>query len=221
MNHKRIVFFGTFVIALCIAIFGSIYLFKNASKAPALQVLVNSAPSVPIIATSTSVFGDSVSSFFEGTNTLSFTFSYDPSLIVISATTSSKVGGKTILVQNLSSGDLAKVYFSYEGGRGFTPTDYWTNELQSSCKDCQVTYPLFSAAGIQKPVFYGPENVATTSSVYAVGEANSPSWLAIFTYLYGDSVISDVLSTLQTQATLETNATPSSQTGKRVMPQPY
>ena len=69
---------------------------------------------------------------FEGYDEITYSFDYPVDTFSIS----SKPDGNPVIFHNLKTGADNPVSISYEEGRGFTPQDYFDNELKTQCSDC-------------------------------------------------------------------------------------
>lgn len=183
MNHHKLAFFLTLIIAVVLGIFGAVYLHEVdkdiAASSQEVSDLASSTPTTPP-QPSYAYYAGSTTALYEDTNTLSYILAYDPTVIYITASTTLDDNKRGIVLTDEQTGQYAEVYFSYEGGRGFTPTDYQNNILKSSCPSCTVR----QADGDQ-------------------------SWLIITSSSSDDASLVETLSTLQIQTTFETDAPPS------------
>ena len=114
MNIKRYVPIIIGVVALCAVL----YIGNN-------QMNKNDIDKDEQVATTTALtsFTGKVTKIFEGENTLEYGFD-----IPETATATVEKDGSLVKVTD-SSSDVLAVYFSYEGGRGYSPSDYITNNI--------------------------------------------------------------------------------------------
>jgi hypothetical protein len=78
------------------------------------------------------VYEGSVTRNFEGENTLTYSFNLPEG-----ATTTVEKDGALVKVNNDQSQMVSAMYFSYEGGRGYTPDDYIDNVIAKSVKSIE------------------------------------------------------------------------------------
>jgi hypothetical protein len=78
-----------------------------------------------VMSTSTSKYSGAVSAMFEGENKLDFSFNYDKNFTVTQGTENIS---KYFYVRDVTK-NVAVVYLSYEGGRGYSASDYIANVI--------------------------------------------------------------------------------------------
>lgn len=115
-----------------------------------------------------STFQGYVSANFEGENKLEISFDHDSSFTV----TQGKESRSRYFTITSASTTIATIYISYEGGRGYTATDYINNTLKKFIANLEVN----------------PRSASSSSRLYSANSLNSewsilPSedgaWLAI------------------------------------------
>ena len=78
------------------------------------------------------VYEGSVTRNFEGENTLSYSFNLPEG-----ATTTVEKDGALVKINDDQSQMVSAMYFSYEGGRGYSPDDYIDNVIAKSVKSIE------------------------------------------------------------------------------------
>lgn len=107
------------------------------------------------------------SSEFEGKNTLSYSFRIPENASVVTA-----LSGKLLAVtQNTKM--LGRVFFSYEGGRGYSEYDYIKNSIEKATKDVSETF----VETIDGKTFV---SVVVDGDIYLVTKLKNGEWLAVF-----------------------------------------
>lgn len=107
-----------------------------------------------------------VTRVFEGENTLDYSFDIGE----IATTTVGKDGALVTVTEN---GDtVTAVYFSYEGGRGYTPNDYITNVIVPNVKAVNET-------GTTTIGGYDWTTVESEWSVWHIAPSTNGQWLMV------------------------------------------
>jgi hypothetical protein len=71
--------------------------------------------------------------WFEGYDRLYYEFSYPEADFSVKTSGDNRI----ITIEEKASKAINTITVSYEGGRGFTPEDYWNEVLKKNCLDCQ------------------------------------------------------------------------------------
>ncbi|MEN9880867.1 MAG: hypothetical protein RLZZ308_50 [Candidatus Parcubacteria bacterium] len=111
-------------------------------------------------------FSGKVIRLFEGENVLEYAFS-----IPESATTTVEKDGALVKVSEDTT-LLTAMYFSYEGGRGYSSADYINNIIIPNVKDAQVVGTTTIGA-------YDFDVVESSMSMWRVARVGDGSWLAV------------------------------------------
>lgn len=119
--------------------------------------------------TETVKYTGSVMSIFEGENKAEISFDHDKSLNVIQGEGNKS---KYFYINNASGTKVATIYMSYEGGRGYAPTDYVNDVL------------VKAIPGLVKEdaVMYGSSTwtkVSSTNSVWHLKSSDDKQWLVL------------------------------------------
>ncbi len=158
-------------------------------------------PSTPVPAPATTTqksadknlttYAGTVTSTFEEVSKVSFQFAYPASRFAVSASND----GKNISITEIGVGTTTdpvahKVMVSYEGGRGYSPTDYWTDISKKTCSGCVKIDAPFSIAGASTTLSY--EN---DKKIVHIVQGKSAEWLFIFELEKPATAAIDVLKT--------------------------
>lgn len=191
MNTQR-GFFGAIagVVVMVAFVLGALYLLLGKApisiQPPAQQA--TTTPSEPLApaptttpavvvdpdSTATTTYKGMVEAHFEGTEQISFQFSYVPSQITL--TPSDK--GVTLVTRGATSTvATSSIAISYEGGRGYEPKDYWTEIAKKDCAGCTSTKPIVTFSGTTTSVTY--QNAKKVVQISTNPFNNN--WLLIFT----------------------------------------
>ena len=83
---------------------------------------------------STTTFRGTHQAFFEGFDVITYEFTYptDKFEVVSNEPTTH------VVFKDKQYGSVYEVKITYEGGRGFTPQDYWNEVLKRECSDCSA-----------------------------------------------------------------------------------
>ena len=93
----------------------------------------------PTVGKPLTLYDPLLEAYFEGYDRLYYEFSYPES--DFSITTS--LDNRKITIKEIATGKTDTVNISYEGGRGYTPQDYWNYTLKPSCASCEpVANPI-------------------------------------------------------------------------------
>lgn len=108
----------------------------------------------------------SVSRFFEGTSTIDYSFE-----VPTVATSTSEMDGSLVKVAN-ATGTIATLYFSYEGGRGYTPTEYVNYVMKPRVSGLVITETEESS---------NPDwlRIASSASEWYISPINDGEWLVV------------------------------------------
>lgn len=141
--------------------------------AKGVMYFTNKKSSVEVVqedtmASTTAKYSGSVSAMFEGENKLDFSFNYDKKLSVTQGT------GNTARYFYVKDGttNAAVVYFSYEGGRGYSASDYIANVIAAKVAGVSAPDTMMHASSTWM-------HVASASTDWHVMPVNDGAWLVI------------------------------------------
>jgi hypothetical protein len=117
--------------------------------------------------TTTTTFTNKVVRNFEGENVLEYGFTLPEG-----ATTTVGTDGALVKVTDASSTPLVAMYFSFEGGRGYSPEDYITNNIIP--KVASVTITGTTTVGMHEWV-----TAESALSVWHVAKSDNGQWLIV------------------------------------------
>ena len=173
---------GLIFILLCIMGLYYLLFYKKTeeyvAKNPQDQV-ASTTPNVEL-ANGMTTYVSKVEADFEEHEVQSFQFSYPNDTFSVSGSTD----GKKVLILEKQSGNsgtstatttLHTLTISYEGGRGYSPNDYWTNIAKKSCANCVKIDPPFSIVNATSTLAYQNEQ----KIIHIVSSPNK-SWLFVF-----------------------------------------
>lgn len=116
-----------------------------------------------------------VTSMFEEVSRTSFQFTYPQADFAVSSSNDGKNISLTETAAGSSTPLVHKITVSFEGGRGYTPADYWTNVGKKSCSGCSAVVAPFTIAGATSTVSYG-----NSQKTVVIVQGPSPEWLFAF-----------------------------------------
>jgi len=122
-----------------------------------------------------SKYEGSVNASFEGSHTLDFSFLHNNNLKVVQGTGAQARWFKLV---DASSTNLVTLYFTYEGGRGFTAEDY-VNEILKTDDSIKVEDVKFADNDSASVKYVVDEANNVEYYVEAVKGADGDAWLAI------------------------------------------
>lgn len=133
-------------------------------------------------------FNGQVMRNFEGENLLDYGFDLPEG-----ATTTLEKDGALVKVSSASSTPLLEMYFSYEGGRGYSPADYITN----------IIVPNVHAVTLQEPVTIGIHEwntVESERSIWHIATSDNGKWLVVVENRKADNeIVEPVLESIITK----------------------
>lgn len=201
ISTKKVIAFAVFAVVLSLGIGYAVFMQKKPATvvvAPTPSVIPRSTtrlePSVtplvektvkmavfrsPLAVSPAAVSGEAMTlydplleAWFEGYDRLYYEFSYSEADYSVKTSSDNRI----ITIEEKASKTLNTITISYEGGRGFTPEDYWNEVLKKNCSDCQrVANPIVikDAAGLITFSSADKEWIIFNS----VNNAGGPVWL--------------------------------------------
>lgn len=125
--------------------------------------------------------------WFEGWDKLYYEFAYPEDEFSISTSDDNR----EIIIEEKQTGRIHTITIYYEGGRGFTPRDYW--EVENPCPDCQQIPNPISIEGAQNLITF-----ANKEKKWIIFQGPKPSgtvWLFVAEILRPADLVESVLST--------------------------
>ncbi len=127
-------------------------------------------------------------SWFEGWDRLYYEFAYPENEFLIS----SSENNRKITIKEKKAGRIHTITIFYEGGRGYTPRDYW--EKENPCPTCQQIPNPITIEGAQNLITFANEE-----KEYILFQGPKPSgtvWLFVVEILRPATSVELILSTL-------------------------
>ncbi len=174
----------------------------------------------PTVTEPTAVYKGSAQAIFEGTWVLPYELTYNPEKIAISTSTKNN----EIIIKDIVANVEARVFFSYEGGRGYSVADFWQNEGSKICSTCTNSKDQLDIPGTFDDSATG--HVSKTNTwFYVKGIVDNSAWLVVIKNLPAPSdsqSIWDTVRTLKISPQIRTDIVPTVAPSKESStPKPY
>ncbi|MHA1796113.1 MAG: hypothetical protein ACTSUK_08375 [Promethearchaeota archaeon] len=126
-------------------------------------------------------------SWFEGWDRLYYEFAYPENEFAISTSDDNR----KITIKEKEAGRIHTVTITYEGGRGFTPNDYWNEVLKKECPTCQQIGNPIAIKDAQGLMTFASEE----KEWIIFGSPSRTAWLFVAELLKPASSVEQVLTT--------------------------
>lgn len=131
MSNKK--FVNITIVSIIIVIVGIVSYFTLSKSVP--SPVVDSAESGVMTNESLKHNGPLLlEAWFEGYDRLYYEFNYPEFDFSVTASSDNK----KIILKEIATGKTSVINISYEGGRGYTPQDYWIETLKPTCPNCSL-----------------------------------------------------------------------------------
>ena len=202
-SYKR-GFFGAilgfvFILGCIIGLYYFLFYKKTEYTAPPIREVEKATTTAQNLQTYTST----VEGTFEEKETISFEFSYPKNTFAVDASTdgkqvaiseitnvSAQIGSTTVATTTVLKHSLL---VTYEGGRGFMPEDYWTEEGKKICSDCVKSVAPLQIPNAESSLTY--EN--NKKIVYIVKSPKNTPFLFVFELQKPATNVVNVLRTFE------------------------
>lgn len=178
-----------FILGCLVALYYFLF-YRTEYSAPVTTVPLTTQPATTTaVASGKTTYVGTVTSDFEEVSRISFQFTYPAAALAVTASND----GKNVSITEKASTStplVHKVTVSFEGGRGYSPADYWTNVAKKTCTGCTKVDAPFVVAAATSTVAYA--NAQKT--VYIV-QGTQADWLFVFELMQPDDEIIAALST--------------------------